>query len=142
MVNRSRFLDALRKGRTIDAAFGEAAAVEATQAGQGRPLDLRLLHDCVTDAAKAGGSAKEIFERAACDKRLSFRDELMMAEPDGGMVEGQGDAATSDEHEGFEKLEHSLAHEKGVDHPAALVAWIGRKKLGAKAFNRRAAAGR
>ena len=46
-----------------------------------------------------------------------------------------------DEHEGFAKLEHSLAHRKGVYDPAGLAAAIGRKKLGKKAFQRKAAAG-
>jgi hypothetical protein len=47
-----------------------------------------------------------------------------------------------DEHEGFEKLEHSLAHEKGVKDPAAVAAAIGRKKYGAAGMAKKAAAGR
>jgi len=42
----------------------------------------------------------------------------------------------------FEKLEHKLAHEKGVTDPAALAASIGRKAEGAATFNKKAAAGR
>lgn len=44
--------------------------------------------------------------------------------------------------ESFEKVEHSLAHRKGVKNPKALAAWIGRKSMGKKAFQAKAAAGR
>lgn len=47
-----------------------------------------------------------------------------------------------DEHEGFAKLERSLAHEKGVHDPKAVAAAIGRKKYGAAGMARKAAAGR
>ncbi len=47
-----------------------------------------------------------------------------------------------DEHEGFEKLERSLAHRKGVEDPKALAAAIGRKKYGAKGMAAKSAAGR
>lgn len=43
---------------------------------------------------------------------------------------------------GFHKLENKVAHEPGVNDPAAVAATIGRKKLGEKAFQKRAAAGR
>ena len=55
---------------------------------------------------------------------------------------GWKDAATGDAHEGFAKLDHSLAHRKGVHNAAALAAWIGRRKDGKKAFQAKAAAGR
>jgi hypothetical protein len=48
----------------------------------------------------------------------------------------------NDEYEGFEKLEHSLAHKKGIHNPAAVAASIGRKKYGAKGMAKKAAAGR
>ena len=41
----------------------------------------------------------------------------------------------------YDKLVKSLSA-KGVDDPRALAAYIGRKKLGAAEFQRRAAAGR
>lgn len=41
----------------------------------------------------------------------------------------------------FKKLTKKLAA-KGASNPKALAAWIGRKKLGAKKFNAKAAAGR
>ena len=41
----------------------------------------------------------------------------------------------------FSKLANELRKE-GADDPKALAAWIGRKKLGAAEFMRRAAAGR
>ena len=41
----------------------------------------------------------------------------------------------------YAKLKNKLAHE-GSSNPAALAAWIGRKKLGKAEFQRRAAAGR
>lgn len=41
----------------------------------------------------------------------------------------------------FEKLTHSLAA-SGASNPKALAAWIGRKKLGKKKFQAKAAAGR
>jgi hypothetical protein len=47
-----------------------------------------------------------------------------------------------DAHMGFTKLDHSLAHRKGVHNPAALAAFIGRKKYGAGGMARKAAAGR
>jgi hypothetical protein len=47
-----------------------------------------------------------------------------------------------DAHEGFQKLERSLAHEKGVTDPAALAASIGRKKYGAAGMAAKSAAGR
>ncbi len=46
-----------------------------------------------------------------------------------------------DEHEGFGKLERSLAHRKGVSDPKALAAAIGREKYGAKGMAAKAAAG-
>jgi hypothetical protein len=45
-----------------------------------------------------------------------------------------------DAHMGFAKLDHSLAHRKGVKNPAALAAFIGRKKFGAKGMAAKAAA--
>ncbi len=51
-------------------------------------------------------------------------------------------ASTGDAHEGFAKLDHSLAHRKGVKNAAALAAWIGRRKEGKAAFQAKAAAGR
>jgi hypothetical protein len=41
---------------------------------------------------------------------------------------------------GFDKLKGKLAH-KGIDNPGALAASIGRKKYGAKKFNKAAAKG-
>jgi len=41
----------------------------------------------------------------------------------------------------FDKLVRKLK-KKGVRKPKALAAWIGRKKLGKKAFQKKAAAGR
>lgn len=41
----------------------------------------------------------------------------------------------------YAKLKGQLARQ-GASNPAALAAWIGRKKLGAAEFQRRAAAGR
>lgn len=51
-------------------------------------------------------------------------------------------APVDDAHEGFEKLERSLAHRKGVEDPKALAAWIGREKYGSKGMAKKAAAGR
>jgi hypothetical protein len=47
-----------------------------------------------------------------------------------------------DHDESFGKLKNQLAHKKGVHDPAALAAYIGRKDLGKKAFQRKAAEGR
>jgi hypothetical protein len=55
---------------------------------------------------------------------------------------GACDCNAFDEHEGFQKLENSLAHRKGVSDPKALAAAIGRKKYGAAGMARMAAAGR
>lgn len=43
--------------------------------------------------------------------------------------------------ERFKKLSNQL-EQKGVENPDALAAWIGRKKLGAKKFQKLAAKGR
>ncbi len=43
---------------------------------------------------------------------------------------------------GFDKLKSRLAKRPGVTNPGALAASIGRKKYGAKKFNRAAAAGK
>lgn len=45
-------------------------------------------------------------------------------------------------YEGFAKLKGELAKKGGVDNPGAVAASIGRKKYGAKKFNKAAAAGR
>lgn len=42
---------------------------------------------------------------------------------------------------GFKKLEKALG-KKGAENPAALAAWIGRKKYGKKAFAKASARGR
>ena len=42
----------------------------------------------------------------------------------------------------FDRLKSELAGKPGITDPAALAATIGRKKLGAAAFNAKAAAGR
>jgi hypothetical protein len=41
----------------------------------------------------------------------------------------------------FAKMEDAMAR-KGIKDPAALAAWVGRKKLGKKKFQKLAAAGR
>ena len=54
------------------------------------------------------------------------------------------DSSTSveDEHLGFKELEQSLEHEKGVNHPNALAAVIGREKYGKKEMAEKSSAGR
>jgi hypothetical protein len=44
-------------------------------------------------------------------------------------------------YQGFKHVEDQLAHEDGVDNPAALAASIGRKKYGVQKFDRAAAHG-
>lgn len=44
-------------------------------------------------------------------------------------------------YEGFSKLKGELSHQKGIKNPGALAASIGRKKYGAKEFNKHAATG-
>ena len=66
---------------------------------------------------------------------------------DGGVVAIFNDdmkltSSVTDTHEGYAKLEHSLAHRKGVTDPHALAAWIGREKYGAKGMAKKSAAGR
>lgn len=48
----------------------------------------------------------------------------------------------ADSHIGFQKLEGELAHRKGVTNPAALAAYIGRKKYGAKGMAQKSAKAR
>ena len=43
---------------------------------------------------------------------------------------------------GFKALEKKLSKQPGVTNPGALAAYIGRKKYGAKRFNKAAAAGK
>jgi 8-oxo-dGTP pyrophosphatase MutT (NUDIX family) len=52
------------------------------------------------------------------------RDEQVRVKPNGSAY-GRGPKTTKDE--SFEKVEHSLAHKKGVHDPKALAAWIGRE---------------
>jgi hypothetical protein len=61
-----------------------------------------------------------------------------------GKCEGAGcpSLVVEDHGEAFRHLEHSLAHRKGVTHPRALAAWIGRKSLGKKEMERRALEGK
>jgi hypothetical protein len=42
----------------------------------------------------------------------------------------------------FKKLEGELSHEKGIKHPGALAAYIGRKKYGARKMAHFSAEGR
>lgn len=55
---------------------------------------------------------------------------------------GLGTGRMSEKHVGFKALKGKLAHEKGVEDPAALAASIGRKKLGSKEMARRTSKGR
>jgi hypothetical protein len=55
-------------------------------------------------------------------------------------VDKASDKEVSEKHIGFKKLEGELGH-KGVKNPGALAAYIGRKKYGAKKFNKAAHAG-
>lgn len=71
-VDARRFRDALRRGLSLDAAFGYAAAEEAERAGQGNPLDQRLVKQCIRDSATEGGSVHDVLKRAV-DSRISFR---------------------------------------------------------------------
>lgn len=45
-------------------------------------------------------------------------------------------------YEGFQKLKGELAKKPGINNPGAVAASIGRKKYGAKKFNRAASQGR
>ena len=70
--DRRRFVDALRRGLSLDAAFGYAEAAEARRAGQGEPLDGRLIKQCIKDSYGEGGQPHEMLRRAM-DRRLSFQ---------------------------------------------------------------------
>ena len=84
IADRHRFRDALRRGLSLDAAFGYAAAEEAAHAGQGDPLDQRLVKECIRDEATVGGSAHDVLKRAV-DRRISFQ----------GSRDGVGEAAAT-----------------------------------------------
>ena len=60
----------------------------------------------------------------------------------GHLAEHRRLVGRTDEHLGFTKLEHELAHKKGVNDPAAVAASIGMKKEGKAAFEHKAQAGR
>ncbi len=85
-VDRRRFRDALRRGLSLDAAFGYAAAEEATRAGQGNPLDSRLVKQCIRDSVGEGGSTHDVLKRAV-DRRIAFQGSR------DNIVEGVGEAA-------------------------------------------------
>ncbi len=51
-------------------------------------------------------------------------------------------SSVKDSGEKFKKLEHKLAHKKGIYDPKGLAAAIGRKAMGKAAFQKKAAAGR
>lgn len=73
-----RFRDALRKGMSIDAAFGYAETLEAETAGQGKPLDKRLVRNTIKSSIKQGGMPHEVLKRAMAhriqgDERLQFQ---------------------------------------------------------------------
>ena len=67
-----RFRDALKRGLSLDAAFGYAVAEEAKTAGTGVPLEKQLIHNCIRDAARQGIPARDALKQAV-DKRLQFR---------------------------------------------------------------------
>lgn len=56
--------------------------------------------------------------------------------------EGPPYGQPSTDESNFAKLEHKLAHKKGVTNPAGLAAKIGREELGEKEMARRSAEGR
>ena len=162
-IDKRRFLDAVKRQGSLDSVMKEMDPVEeAWIAGTGKPLVPRLLGSCFRDAAREGGKPHEIVKRAI-DKRMMFLgtkdDEMDMIED--SEVQGlssefkgvgpnenkyplglKGAFSNQDEHEGFEKLDHELAHKPGVEHAAALAAWIGRKKYGAAGMAKKSAAGR
>jgi hypothetical protein len=91
--------------------------------------------------AQAFDSAERALESAVERTRSGEDVELV---PDDGRPD-DGDLMVrpcEDEHEGFAKLEHSLAHRKGITNPDALAAAIGRKKYGVAGMAAKSAAGR
>lgn len=77
---------------------------------------------------------------------LAQMNEMLAASWEPTSSEGDPDDddgdVTEDEHVGFEKLEHSLAHRSGVTNPAALAAYIGREKYGEKEMEAKSEAAR
>lgn len=70
-------------------------------------------------------------EMEKIDKERGAPAEGMCEESDEEMCEDTSDESDYDgevlDEESFDKLEHSLAHKKGVKDPKALAAYIGRK---------------
>lgn len=95
-VDRARFRDALRKGMSIDAAFGYAEAWEAQAAGKGHPLDRRLVKNCVKESLKEGGMPHEVLSRAM-KRRISMKGAGATTgdDDDGGMMD-MGDTTADD----------------------------------------------
>lgn len=89
-----------------------------------------------TDRGRALDAA---ISRTRSGERVRVRDSASGEYVVSPMESGAG---AEDEHEGFAKLEHSLAHRKGIKDPDALAAAIGRKKYGAAGMTKKAAAGR
>jgi len=86
------------------------------------------------------GSARAYFNKMK-DRRIKRPNEVRKLRMEFEASNGDW-KPVADEHEGFAKLERSLAHRKGVSNPDALAAAIGRKKYGAKGMAAKAAAGR
>lgn len=80
---------------------------------------------------------------AACKINNAPEFTIASSIPEGRRVSFDPAAPTAtDEHLGFSKLEHKLAHEKGITNPAAVAAHIGREKYGAAGMAKKSAAGR
>lgn len=123
---------------SLDAALAKMDAISRS----------RKLDDCVdrmdamvrTDPPVSQAQRKAMWAAASGNSTLGIPakvgKEFANADPGGKLP------AKKDAHEGFEKVERSVAHEKGVRDPKAVAAAIGRKKLGEKEMARRSAAGR
>jgi|SRR5579884_3290799 hypothetical protein len=68
--------------------------------------------------------------------------QVLYASKNAGKITGIDMHSEHDEHIGFKKLEHELAHKKGIQNPRAVAAAIGFKKYGKQEMERKAHAGR
>jgi hypothetical protein len=143
-------INAADRARVGDARRAGAPARDALLAGLSRSHGRRTL-DAVRQARRAGAPARDALSAVPVPGDFPVGNDDVSKPGRGSGPPGHSRVddpelehatGTGDAHEGFAKLDRSLAHRKGVNHAAALAAWIGRKKFGEKGMAEKSEAGR